>query len=55
MKSCKLPFIANADTGTNTHWQVMMAWIETSDVKFPGVIEMFEACGSLIYCSRKVD
>ena len=45
----------NADTGTNTHWQVMIAWIETSDVKFPGIIEIFEACGSLIYCSCEAD
>ena len=26
-----------------THWQVMIAWIETSDVKFPWIIEIFEA------------
>ena len=45
----------NADTGTNTHWQVMIAWIETSDVKFLGIIAIFEACGSLIYCSCKAD
>ena len=25
------------------HWQVMMAWIKTSDVKFLGIIEIFEA------------
>ena len=29
----------------------MIAWIETSDVKVPGTIEILEACGSLIYCS----
>ena len=46
---------ANADIGTNTHWQVMIAWIETSDVKFPGIIEIFEDCGSLIYCIWKED
>ena len=35
--------------------QVMIAWIETSDVKFPGIIEIFEACGSLSYCSCEAD
>ena len=25
------------------YWQVMITWIETSDVKFPGTIEIFEA------------
>ena len=31
----------------------MITWIETSDVKlkFLGIIEIFEVCGSLIYCS----
>ena len=36
-------------------WQVMIPWIETPDVKFPGIIETFEACGSLIYCSCEAD
>ena len=27
-----------------THWQVMIAWTETSDVKFLGTIDIFEAC-----------
>ena len=40
---------------TNTHWQVMIEWIETSDVKSRGIIEIFEACGSLIYCSCEAD
>ena len=39
---------ANAGTGTNRHWKVMMAWIETSDVKFLGFIETFEACGMAV-------
>ena len=33
----------------------MIAWIETSDVKFLGIIEIFEACGNLIYCSCEAD
>ena len=41
--------LANAGIETNVHWQVMIAWIETSDVKFLGIIEIFEAGGSLIY------
>ena len=38
-------------------WQVTIAWIETSDVKlkFHEVIEIFEACCSLIYCSYEAD
>ena len=38
-------------------WQVMIAWTETSDVKlkFLGIIEIFEAWGSLIYCSCGAD
>ena len=33
-------------------WQVTIAWIETSNVKlkFLEIIEIFEACGNLIYC-----
>ena len=34
---------ANAGTGTNTHWQVMIAWTETSDVEFCGIIEICKA------------
>ena len=32
-------------------WQVTTAWIETSGVKlkFLEIIEIFEACGNLIY------
>ena len=45
----------NAGTRTNTHWQVMIAWNEASDVKFPGIIEIFEACDRLIYCSCEAD
>ena len=33
----------------------MIVWIETSDVKFTAIIEIFEACGSLIYCSWEAD
>ena len=38
-------------------WQVMIAWTETSDVKlkFLEIIEIFEACGSLIYRSCGAD
>ena len=49
---------ANAGTEINTHWQVMIGCTETSDVKFTGIIEIFlifEACGSLIYCSCEAD
>ena len=34
---------ANAGTGTNTHWQVMIAWIETSGVEFRGIIDICKA------------
>ena len=37
------------------HWQIMIAWIEASDVKFSGIIEILEACGSLLYCSCEAD
>ena len=38
-------------------WQVMITWIEASDVKlkFLEIIEIFEACGSLIYCNCEAD
>ena len=31
-------------------WQVTIVWTETSDVKLK-FLEIFEACGNLIYCS----
>ena len=49
---------ANAGTEINMHWQVMIACIETSDVKFTGIIEIFEflkLVASLIYCSCEAD
>ena len=33
---------ANAGREINTHWQVMIACIEASDVKFTGIIKIFE-------------
>ena len=38
-------------------WQVKIAQIETSDVKlkFREIIETFEACGNLIYCSYEAN
>ena len=33
----------------------MIAWTETSYVKVPEIIEIFEACGSLMYCSGEAD
>ena len=38
-------------------WQVTIAWIQASDVKlkFFEIVEIFEACGSLIYCSCEAD
>ena len=35
----------------------MIAWIKTSDLKlkFLEIIEIFETCGSLIYCSCEAD
>ena len=38
----ELKLSANAGTEINTHWQVMVACIETSNVKFTGIIEIFE-------------
>ena len=48
MLSKPTEIITNADTGTNTPWQVTIAWTETSDVKlkFPEIFEIFGACGN---------
>ena len=36
--------------------QVTIAWIETDvKLKFLEIIEIFEACGNLIYCSSEAD
>ena len=53
----KLKQSVNAGTGTNIPWQVTIAWIETSVAKlnFLEIIEIFEACGNLIYCSCEAD
>ena len=37
------------------HRPVTILWSETPDVKFLGIIEIFEACGCLIYCSCEAD
>ena len=49
--------ISKAGTGTIMLWQVTIAWIQASDVKlkFFEIVEIFEACGSLIYCSSEAD
>ena len=39
----------------NTHWQIMIPWTKTSDVHFPGIVEIFQACNSLIYCICEAD
>ena len=36
-------------------WQVTITWIEISDLKFLEINEIFEAYGSLLDCSCKVD
>ena len=38
-------------------WRVTIAWIEASDLKlkFREIIEIFEACDCLIYCSCEAD
>ena len=47
----------SAGTGTDMPWQVTISWIETSDVKlkFLEIIDFFEACGNLMYCSCETD
>ena len=37
------------------HWQVMIACIEISDIKFLGIIDIFETFDNLIYCSCEAD
>ena len=50
MLNKRTEIISKSDIGTNTPWQVTIAWTETSDVKlkFLEIFEIFGACSNLI-------